>query len=548
MIETSFCNIKMEVRIVEESSNQLKRKKNTSRMKQIILTLRKYDLLHGFTPQKLYGLLEDLGPTYVKMGQILSMRQDMLPKAYCDELAKLRSNVRPLSFEEICTVLEEEYGCCYKEKFASIDETPLGSASIAQVHMAKLVDGSDIVLKIQRPHIQEIMAKDIVILKRVISIVQIVRPIGRGMDLKAVIDEIWSAAQEEMDFLIESEHMEQFAQRNDGIAYITYPKVYRALTTKHVLVMERINGIPIDHVEQLEKMGYNMNEIGRKLAENYVKQILDDAFFHADPHPGNIWILNGKIVWLDFGMMGKLTGRDKEILRSVVTAIVNHDIYQLKSTFLTLGTVKEVIDHAQLYTDIEEILCRYGNLELGNMNLSIAFQEFMQLAHKHHILLPHSVTMLGRGVMTIEGVLRFCAPDINLLQILATYMSHKFIQNLDWNKELKRAGKGAYTVFKKVVAIPGQLSDLLQMAVKGQTKFNIEISGSEAPLKRIDSMVNRIIAAIIIAALVTGSSLLCLTEIRPMVGDIPLLAMLGYIFSGIIGLILLFFIVRKKKK
>ena len=150
--------------------------------------------------------------------------------------------------------------------------------------------------------------------------------------------------------------------------------------------------------------------------------------------------------------------------------------------------------------------------------------------------------------MTIEGVLRFCAPDINLLQILATHMSNEFLRSLDWNKELKRTGKGIYTIFNKIAVIPAQLSDLIQMTVKGQTKVNLEISGSEAPLKRIDNMVNRIIAAVIIMALIIGSSLLCLTEIRPMVGDIPLLAMLGYILAGIIGGILVFFMLRKKKK
>ena len=436
-------------------------------------------------------------------------------------------------------MLEEEYDCSYKEKFAQIDEKPLGSASIAQVHSATLINGQQVVIKVQRPNIYETMSKDITILKRAISMVKMVSSIGNVMDLKAVIDEIWNTAKE---------HMDCFAELNKGISYITCPEVYHDLTTKHVLVMERIHGIPVDNVDELKKLGYDMNEIGQKLAENFVKQILNDAFFHADPHPGNIWIKEGKIAWLDFGMMGKLTGRDKELFRSAVTAIVNNDIYQLKNVFLTLGTAKQPIDHALLYTDVDEMVSRYGNLELGNMNLGVVFQEFMQVANKHHILLPQSVTMLGRGVMTIEGVLRFCAPDINLLQILATHMSNEFLRSLDWNKELKRTGKGIYTILNKIAVIPAQLSDLIQMTVKGQTKVNLEISGSEAPLKRIDNMVNRIIAAVIIMALIIGSSLLCLTEIRPMVGDIPLLAMLGYILAGIIGGILVFFMLRKKKK
>ena len=525
-----------------------KAKSNVSRLREMLTILRKYRLYKGFTPQKLYGILEDLGPTYVKIGQILSMRQDMLPKAYCDELTKLRTHAKPLEFSEICAVLEQEYGCPYTEKFAKIEETPLGSASIAQVHAAVLPNGQQVVIKVQRPHIYRTMERDVAILKRAISVVKMVSSIGNVMDLKAVIDEIWNTAKEEMDFLMEKDHMLRFAQCNSGIDYITYPQVFCDLTTRHVLVMERMGGVPIDHGDALREQGYDLTEIAQKLAENYVKQILDDAFFHADPHPGNIWINDGKIAWLDFGMMGTLSGRDKELFRGAVAAIVNNDIYRLKNVFLTLGTAKRPIDHTLLYTDIEEMVSRYGNLELGSMNLGAVFQEFMQLANKHHIILPQSVTMLGRGVMTIEGVLLYCAPEINLLQILAAHISGEFFKNLDWNKALRRTGKGIYTVLNKAAGIPGQLSDLLQMTVKGQTKLNLDVSGSQEPLRRLDSMVNRMIGAVVILALVIGSSLLCLTKIRPMVGDVPLLAVIGYSLAAVLSGILVFFIMRKHKQ
>ena len=383
---------------MSEPYDKEKSKKNAfSCLKEIILTLRKYHLHRGFTPQKLYGILEDLGPTYVKIGQILSMRQDMLPKAYCDELTKLRSNVKPLDFQEICAVLDEEYGCSYKEKFAQIDEKPLGSASIAQVHSATLINGQQVVIKVQRPNIYETMSKDITILKRAISMVKMVSSIGNVMDLKAVIDEIWNTAKEEMDFLLEAKHMDRFAELNSGISYITYPKVYHDLTTKHVLVMERIHGIPVEKADKLKELGYDMNEIGQKLAEDFVKQILDDAFFQCRPTSGHIFGLwTVKLPGWILVSTGKLTGRDKELFRSAVTAIVNNDIYQLKNVFLTLGTAKQPIDHALLYTDVDEMVSRYGNLELGNMNLGVVFQEFMHVANKHHILLPQSVTMLGK--------------------------------------------------------------------------------------------------------------------------------------------------------
>lgn len=520
---------------------------NASRVKEILLILRKYRLHKGFTPQKLCGILEDLGPTFVKIGQILSMRQDMLPKEYCDQLTKLCSNVRPLPFETVCDVLQTEYGRPYSEVFHSIDPQPLGSASIAQVHAAVLTDGTPVVIKVQRPNIYHTMEQDITLLKRAISVVNMFRSVSGVVDLRAVLDELWSTAQEELDFLKEAAHMERFAHNNAGVAYVICPKVYRACTTAHVLVMQRMHGVPVDQTDQLCAQGYDMHEIGQKLAENFVKQILDDAFFHADPHPGNIWINDGKITWLDFGMMGILSGRDRELFRSAVTAIVHQDIYSLKNVFLMLGTAKKPVDHAQLYADVDEMVARYGGMELGSMNLGMALQEFMHLANKHSIRLPQSVTMLSRGIMTIEGVLCLCAPDISLLQILATHLSNTFFQSLDWRKELQRAGRGAYTALHKAAVLPSQLSDLLQTATKGQVKLHLETAPAPTAHRHTESLFNRAVLAVLIAALLITSALLTQADLTPKLGSVPLPAVLGFAAAGVLSVLLLFFTLRKKK-
>ncbi|HBE80327.1 MAG TPA: ABC transporter, partial [Firmicutes bacterium] len=331
----------------------------TSRLREIIGVLRKHDILQGITPGKLCKILEQLGPTFVKLGQIMSMRSDILPPEYCNALISLRENVQPMDFTEVERVIESEYGVSYKEFFEWIDPNPLGSASIAQVHHALLKDDRKVVIKVQRLHIRQVMAGDIVIIRKAISLLKIFGGSGDAVDFKIIIEEMWIVAQQEMDFLIEASHLEEFARLNSEINYIGCPKVEKSLTTSRVLVMESIEGIQIDDLDTLQERGYDMNEIGRKLAENYAKQVLNDAFFHADPHPGNIRVREGKIVWLDFGMMGRLSHRDQQLIKSVVNAILKNDAWELKNAILAIGDPKGKINHAALYTDIDEMLIRY---------------------------------------------------------------------------------------------------------------------------------------------------------------------------------------------
>ena len=287
------------------------KKEDRRRLREILGVLARHNLAGGMTPEKLRSIVEDLGPTFVKLGQIMSMRRDMLPEAYCRELEKLRAEVRPLAFEEVRGVVETEYGVSLRSVFDVFDETPIGSASIAQVHAARLKNGAPVVVKVQRPGIRDTMARDIALLRRAAGHLGGIGGLGSVVDFRMVLDEMWVVAQQEMDFLIEAQHAEKFRRLNEEIAYVTCPRVERRFTTSRVLVMEYIDGIPIDAHEALEQAGYDRAEIGTKLAENYVKQVLEDAFFHADPHPGNLRVRGGKIVWLDLGMMGRLTEKDR---------------------------------------------------------------------------------------------------------------------------------------------------------------------------------------------------------------------------------------------
>jgi ubiquinone biosynthesis protein len=521
--------------------------KKTSRLIEIILVLRKNDIIHGITPVKLKKILEELGPTFIKIGQIMSMRSDILPQQYCDELINLRTNVTPMDFSEIERVIASEYGVSYKKLFGSIDANPLGSASIAQVHRAVLKDGQKVVIKVQRLHIREIMAKDIAMIRKAISLMKIINRTGEAIDFKTIVEEMWIVAQQEMDFLIEASHLEEFARLNSDIKYIVCPKVEKSLTTSRVLVMEYVEGVQIDDLKTLRELGYDSNEIGRKLAENYAKQVLDDAFFHADPHPGNIRIRDGKIVWLDLGMMGRLNHRDQQLIKSTVKAIIKNDTFELKNAILTIGVVKGKINHTALYTDIDEMLGRYRQIDLASIHLGNFFSELAAIANRHSLSMPKGFSMLGRGILTIEGVLAFCSPQLNFVQIIADHMFGSMIKDFDTSKEFKQTMERLLNTLNKSVDIPSGIADVLKMTAKGQTKINLELIEAAEPLHAVNKMVDKLVIGIIDAALLISSSLICTINITPKIFEIPLLGVLGYFSAVVLGVWLLYGIIRMKK-
>lgn len=415
---------------MKQEENKTEDPNSKGRLKEILKVLKRHHITQGISPEKLCDILEDLGPTYVKLGQIMSMRSDILPEKYCQKLARLRTDVKPLDFEMILEILEQELGEDPKDIFYEIDPEPLGSASIAQVHRAILQNGEKVVLKVQRPGIKETVAQDIALMKKASGLLNFAMGTGNLIDFRSMIDELWETTKEEMDFFKEAEHLELFYENQKEIQYVTCPKVYRQYSSYRLLVMSYISGIQIDEIDQLEALGYDMSEIGKKTAENYCKQILEDGFFHADPHPGNLWISDGKIAWLDLGMAGYLSDHYKAILKRAISAILKNDIYELKNAFLSFGTPKEKINHAQLYTDLDDLVGRYMNMDFGTMNVGELMEDFLNLLKIHKIAVPSDITLLARSMITIEGTLKICSPNVNMLEILTTHMSAIMFQEL----------------------------------------------------------------------------------------------------------------------
>ena len=509
---------------------------NRARLREITAVLRKHHISRGVTPEKLRAILEELGPTYVKLGQIMSLHSDVLPQRYCDELMKLTSEVTPMPFSEVEEVINRSYREDWRNIFASIEHNTLGSASIAQVHKARLLDGRDVIVKVERKGIYDTMARDIGLLKRAVSILPPIGGLKNVVDLEMVLDELWSTAQEEMDFLKEAANMEEFARNNQGINYIRCPKLYHEYTTSRVLVMEYIGGCPVDDKNKLLAEGYDLGEIGRKLVNNYIKQVMEDGFFHADPHPGNVKVMDGKIVWIDMGMMGRLTYRDRNLMATAVRAIAVGDIAVLESTILELGDVQGKIDSGKLYGELRDLMDRYGNASMGSIDAVEFFKDVMEIMKGNDIRLPHGMTMLVRGLTQMQGVLLNISPDINMAEIAAGRLREEMLQNFDWKKEAGKTGRRIYKAAGRTLDIPPLVKIALEEYLKGQARINMELDSTRKFSQLMRRLVRNVVMGLWVMALLISSSIICTTDMQPRLLGIPALGFFGYILAFIICL------------
>ena len=521
-------------------------KQETGRLKEILHVLKEHKVTQGIDPVKLCGILEDLGPTYVKLGQIMSMRSDILPERYCKELARLRTDVKPMDFNTVWGILKKELHKEPNEIFQKINKEPIGCASIAQVHKAVLKDKKKVVLKIQRPNIKQIMEEDLTLLKKASGFLNFATGTGDLIDFRKVIDELWETSKEEMDFIKEAQHLERFYKNQEDVRYVTCPKVYKEYSNRHLLVMSYIDGIQIDHIKELDEEGYDRYEIGQKTAQNYCKQILTDGFFHADPHPGNLWISEGQIVWLDLGMAGNLSEHYRAIMKRAITAILKNDIYELKNAFLSFGKATQKIDHASLYTDLDDMVGKYMNMDFGTMDLGELMEDALDLLKKHKIAIDSDITLLARSMVTMEGTLKLCSPQVNMIKILTSYMSANMINEIDPKREVKHALRDIYGSSKKSLEIPAQISDLLNITKNGQVRINLESSQMDEVRRDMKKGMDHLILTLIVMALWFSSALLCLSDVTPRIDGMPYISVAGFITGLVIVIYLLIKMIIQK--
>ena len=508
-----------------------------ARLREILSIARHYDILHGITPIMLRRLLEELGPTFVKAGQILSMRSEILPESFCNELAKLRTNVEPMDRDLLLATLRAEYETPIEDIFDAIDDVPLGSASVAQVHKARLVTGELVAIKVQRPHVQEIMAQDISIMRSLAKHASGMMGSDQFLDLKSVVDELWQSFCEETDFLVEARSLEEFKRNNASCRFVDCPKPYPRLCTEHVVVMDYVDGIPIGQLDELREAGYNLEEIGTKLVDNYTQQLLDDGFFHADPHPGNLVVQEGKIVYLDLGLMGRLSAHDRGAIRDMVLAVAEHDSAALKDGLLRFAVSDASgVDHPQLLQDLDQIIGSYGMADLSELDLGAFLNALIQMARHDGVELPGTVTMLARSLVTLEGVADLFLPNVSMVDIIRRHIRNHFDLLDSLRDEMGELARSSMRASKSLIGAAGDASLAMHMLTRGQLRMNLDLPGTEDPMSDIAHAADRLTMGIVIAGLFIGSSILYYARVQPIVFGIPVIGIIGYIVALVLGL------------
>ncbi|WMJ80046.1 AarF/ABC1/UbiB kinase family protein [Clostridium sp. MB40-C1] len=530
-------------------------KNSVQRFRQIVKTLAHYGFGYivdskikndSKAPENLRKAFEELGPTFIKIGQILSTRPDILPEEYIEELSKLQDNVQTEPFENINNIFYKEFNKPLEEIFLKFNKKPLASASIAQVHKATLTNGKEVIVKIQRPKIAEKMNMDLDILQKIFKLTKVAF-IDTLIDPQEALEELKIATEFELNFEIEAQNIDKFRELNKDVVPVYAPYVIHKLSTKKIITMEKITGFKIDNISLLIDKGYDREDVGKKLALSFFKQVFADGFFHGDPHPGNLLVKDGKICYIDFGLVGNLSKPLRESLNEMLIAMAYRDIHKIISILMAIGIKKGYVNRNKLFEDIDYLMDNYLSTSLNNLQVSAMLQDVFDTAKRNNIRLPRDFTLLIRGMVIIEGVVAKLAPNIQMLDIIMPYVKSNnefsILNNIDLDEALMKL------VFftRDSTRLPTKLIELSDSIIQGRAKIQLEHKDLENNVNELNKMVNRGILALVISSMIISSSLILNTSIGPKYHDISIIGLTGYAIAAIMGFGLLISIVRSGK-
>ncbi len=494
-------------------------------------------------PKNLRLVFEELGPTFIKLGQILSTRPDILPVAYTTELSKLQDSAPDFSFDQVKIIIEEELGRPLSEVFSHINETPLASASVAQVHEATLLPGQKVIVKVQRPDIEDALIEDLHILMKVIKRAPAtLRDIF--LDPVEALEEIIESTKIELDFRNEVNYMLRFKEENASIKCTAIPELYLPLCTKRLITLEQINGIKITDKEKLLSHGYVLDDIGKKLVLSYLYQLFTHGFFHGDPHPGNLLIYQGKIYYIDFGIMGTLSHKSKTALNHLLQAMVKKDIIQIVNLILNISDQKGPLDKNVLYEDMEYIVHYYLQSSLQNIEVSRLFMDLFDAARKNNLKLPKEFTTLLKSLLILEGVLSEIAPDLSIMEIAKDYLKEDMQVPMMPKFSLDTLALDTYSFVKESVRMPAKVGTILDNFISGRGKIKLDIVNLDEKWTDFNKMINRMVYALVVSAIIIASALIIRSGGGPAINGISLVGMLGFGLAGLLGIWLLFSIIK----
>ena len=495
-------------------------------------------------PVRVRKVLEELGPTFIKLGQILSTRPDLIPLEFCKEFEKLQDKAPAIEYEKVKAQIENELKQPINKIFSNFSPQPVAAASLSQVHLAELKTGKKVVVKVQRPNIRKVITTDLEILYGLAKLVEKYIKESRIYNPVGIVEEFKRTILKEIDFNIEANNIERFRRnfKDDDTVYV--PQVFRDLSTAKILTIERIEGIKVSDIERIEKSGLDRKQIAINGANAVLKQIFIHRFFHADPHPGNIFVLdNNRIAFVDYGMVGRLDEETKLQLASLLTAIVEQDVSGIVDSLIAMGVVEE-LDVKRLSLDLEELMDNYYGIPLKELKMGQFLMDIINVILQNKIKIPPSLFLLSKALITVEGVGKKLDPEFNVALYIKPFVEKLVREKYSLKRIVKELKKFTKELYLFTSSLPKDLNLIFNKIKKGNLKVEFEHKGLENFILQMDRVSNRIAFSVVIAALIIGSSIIMQTNRGPLFLGFPVLGIFGFLIAGILGLWLVIAILR----
>ncbi|MDR3414167.1 MAG: AarF/UbiB family protein [Formivibrio sp.] len=481
-------------------------------------------------------VLEELGPTFIKLGQVLATRVDMFPPEWIAEFEKLQSDAPATSFSELLPELQRVLRCDPAEIFAELDPMPIGSASIAQVHRALLKNGEEVVLKIRRPGIIPKIEADLRVLRHIATLAEFEFPEMRRYQPGKIVDEFAKSLKRELNFLTEARHLERFTQNFIGNQEIEIPHIYKEWTSESLMVQSYVGGIPGNELASVDAAGLDRKVLAARGANAVLKMVLIDGYFHADPHPGNVKYLPGnRVAFLDFGMVGRLPHPRRDQIVDLLAALSQRDEHGILNVLLE-WTGDAVVDEEKLAADIADFIFNYENLALKEIQFGALLNDIVTLSREHELMLPADLTLLFKTLISLEGLGRQLDPDFQMVPHLTPFVKQVIVARYNPATLLKRGKDGMLEALHVLAGVPKDIGKLVKQARRGNLRIDLDLKRLDHFGSQMTRSANRLTMGIVTGAMMIGSAIISTVRGGPTFFGLPLLGFLGFLFAFLVTL------------